>query len=271
MSETQDINVYTLVNDTHKKLFLDDYFLDTYPHGKENIEVFESNIDHDGDFMSGSFLNIIEEKLNLILKTIDENRGDYILWMDADIQFFRGFMNNINQKIEEQKDIVFQSEDPEGDNYNVGIQLIKCNSGTEEFYTKVLSKFKNSELNEQPIINRNVDSAKLDIGTFSNDFWCWSLGKKKLEPKTVKLHHAQCTAPMSWGSLQISSNEQKLIQFKHIREYIQRGDIETKYPTRKMKFVTVMNMRLASLLAENMKRSLKGTIIEDIYNKMQKY
>jgi hypothetical protein len=232
------VPVYTLVNETHRELLLGNYFLPTYPNKKEDVIIIESEIKNDGTYGTDGFHNIIEEKIDTIITTIKENMGDYILWMDADIQFFGNFMHEIKEKMDEGYDLVFQKEkrdmatvygyqSPDG-GYNVGIALIKCSDETLDFYNDVKERM---ETNEQPVINRMImedNHHKLNVTTFSTDFWAWTQGVDQLSPDSVVLHHANRTAPVGTRFGKISTNEQKVDQFQHVREYVKAKDLVRK-------------------------------------------
>jgi len=65
-----------------------------------------------GDFLSEEFLRCIREKISLIVKSIKENPGEWIIWTDIDILFFPYAGNAVRDVIRDAGDkvLIFQRE-----------------------------------------------------------------------------------------------------------------------------------------------------------------
>ncbi len=108
-------------------------------------------------------------KIELIIKEIEENIGNFIIFSDATI-----FVNNKNRdklpeyfKKYEENDLTFINESS-GKYYNIGLILIKCDEKTLNFFKNVLETMKTNEkyTHDQTAINYLLKNSGLKYGFF---------------------------------------------------------------------------------------------------------
>lgn len=83
------IKLYTIYTPSHENMYKT-YFLPSVPTDCELVVAFrEQNDCPTGAYYSGGWAKMMERKVDVILRGIRENRGDILVYADADIQFFR--------------------------------------------------------------------------------------------------------------------------------------------------------------------------------------
>ena len=81
------MKAYVLVSTSHRGMF-EDYLLSTVP---RDIELVVQEADQNcssGSYMSNGWITCMREKVEMMVRAIEENEGECILHIDADIQFF---------------------------------------------------------------------------------------------------------------------------------------------------------------------------------------
>ena len=210
------MKLYSVYTDSHR-ILKDEWFLKTLP------EEWDLNIMHvegkGGRVGSQEFLNIIEKKLEYIVKSIKDNMDDTIIWSDVDIQFFDRCKDTILESIS-RKDMVFQREWMGKDVANIGFIAIKCNRKTLNFWKCILERrkdtiqrfrYKKLSYGDQSMINEALHDNNLGIkwGFFPDKIWAKSCGGEP--PIDIILHHANCVGRI----------DRKLKQLKEVRGIVE--------------------------------------------------
>ena len=101
-------------------------FLPSVPEGFE-VRSTVLGIDGPGDYLSDEFLRCIRAKLDLVVRSVEENLGDIIVWSDVDIRFFDLSPSALAAELESSAcDVLFQRESPRMDDVNTGFFVCRC-------------------------------------------------------------------------------------------------------------------------------------------------
>lgn len=148
------MKIYSCHTPSHDVLY-DGLFEPSLPASLENhpnrLEIAGS-----GDFMTGDFVQTLEEKLGLVLASIAANRGGAILWSDVDIAFFDDPLPLLRDLLKwDRIDIWFQREhDAEPSDINAGFVLMRCNDAVEKLYRDAMAVMRATPgFNDQDAIN----------------------------------------------------------------------------------------------------------------------
>ena len=115
-------------------------------------------IDGPGDYLSDEFLRCIRAKLDLVVRSVEENLGDIIVWCDVNIRFFDLSPSALAAELESSaSDVLFQRESPRMDDVNTGFFVCRCTPAVLEFFTAVRSELESHpEENEQMVVNGRI-------------------------------------------------------------------------------------------------------------------
>jgi hypothetical protein len=165
-------------------------------------------ISQSSNFGTLDFRNLMLEKVSKVKELIFENIAleTELLISDIDIIVYNDFARHLN--LNDGYDIIFQKENKDG-GINTGFIYLKCSQKTHDFWQLVEHKMKNyhSEqfVNEQAIINNEIHATNLKWKLFDNEIWAYS---NQPCPRTIVLHHANCTLPMEHRtSLQLKCDQ----------------------------------------------------------------
>ncbi len=115
-------------------------FLPSVPEGFEVCSTI-LGIDGPGDYLSDEFLRCIRAKLDLVIRSVEENLGDIIVWCDVDIRFFDLSPSALAAELESSAcDVLFQRESPRMDDVNTGFFVCRCTTAVLEFFKTVRSE-----------------------------------------------------------------------------------------------------------------------------------
>jgi hypothetical protein len=148
------MKIFCVFTPAHEVL-LRDWFLPSLPADFEAVPI-HLEINGAGDFLSEEFLRCIREKISLIVRSIRENPGEWIIWSDIDILFFEDAVPAIQTTIENagEKCLIFQRERKWQGEVNTGFILIRCGIQAERFFSEVGERLaKERGKNEQAVIN----------------------------------------------------------------------------------------------------------------------
>ena len=202
--------VYAVYTQSHEAL-VREFFLPSLP-GDVDLRLSMFDVDGPGDFLDEGFIRTIRHKLDLIIKSVDQNEGEVIVWADVDIQFFDSFVEPV-QKLTSTFDFCCQTETFVNGDVNTGFIALRCNGDTRYFFERVRAMVIESGRNEQPVVNELIDTGQtegLSIGRFSQPFYAATHGPP---PEHIVLHHANDTAPEPHKS----SLQRKLEQLHRVR------------------------------------------------------
>jgi hypothetical protein len=147
------LKVYTFYTDSHKKL-LEEYFIPTFNETNSDLSLevkkFEQKCSS-GNYMSSGWYQIMMNKVDYILSSIDESWGKVFIHADCDIVFFGSIKEDILQQMEE-KDIAAQND---GNEICCGFFACKANEKTKSLFEQV-KKEMNEKFNDQQATNKLV-------------------------------------------------------------------------------------------------------------------
>src|SRR5690606_784496 len=109
-------------------------------------------------YAKDGYFDVLLDKIEWILSVIEASLDDRLMiWSDVDIVFnsraLEGGISNELELLTEGKDLLFQSEFPEGGVCNTGFQVIRRNTRTLIFYAQVRLMLEVFDRNEQVCVN----------------------------------------------------------------------------------------------------------------------
>jgi hypothetical protein len=139
-------------------------FLPSVPEGFE-VRSTILGIDGPGDYLSDEFLRCIRAKLDLVVRSVEENLGDIIVWCDVNIRFFDLSPSALAAELESSaSDVLFQRESPRMDDVNTGFFVCRCTPAALDFFTTVRSELESHpNENEQMVVNRLILNKEFGI------------------------------------------------------------------------------------------------------------
>ncbi|MCC5835410.1 MAG: glycosyltransferase [Opitutales bacterium] len=209
------MKVFCCYTPAHEVL-LNDYFIPSLPNDVSLTAFPLKEIQGNGDFLSKEFIQCINQKIDLIIDSLDQLEDTVIVWSDIDILCFKSFKLELESFIwGKNLDIAFQKEgfgkwDKE---VNTGFIAMRSNDRVRNFYKRVREAMNaNPDLNEQPVINQLLQEEDLDLNwaMLPNHFATRSL-KWPPDPD-LTLYHANATE--GTGAIQ-----QKIQQFEELQAY----------------------------------------------------
>ena len=104
--------LYVFSSESHD-LFKNNFFI---PSIKDDFELVEFKFSQNGsgEYYETGWIETMEEKIEVIIQAIHENWGDWFVYSDVDVQFFREIIPILEKELQykEGRDIVFQSDHP---------------------------------------------------------------------------------------------------------------------------------------------------------------
>jgi len=204
-AKNDKIKLYTFYTPSHEKLFFQ-WFL---PSLQDDFELIVKKYPQEcpsGSFWKKGWGKTMLRKVNLILRGIKENWGNFFIYSDIDIQFFRPMQELIIKAIKD-KDIVFQLNFPSGE-VCAGFFVCKGNTRTQvlwENIKKIMIETKHPS--DQKALNSIIRSPNYEgvtwgylpveffgAGTLTGVSGTrWHPGDFLQVPDNIVLHHATCT------------------------------------------------------------------------------
>lgn len=204
------MKIYTTFTESHKPFF-DNYFLPTYKEQNKNkdfsLYVSEMNqISQNGSYNTYGFRQSTSDKLKVIIQSIDDNKGERIIYSDPDVQFFDGFRDDIlkYKEIEPDVDVFCQCDTPKCPENVIlctGFMVIKCNDITKKAFSDALEHIDKFE-HDQYAFNYFARKT-LNWRTFPEDKYytiayntgnaVWNGEEYTGIPKNILMHHANWT------------------------------------------------------------------------------
>ena len=202
--------VYALYTPSHEVL-VRDFFL---PSLADDVELVLSSyqVEGPGDFLDHGFLQTIQQKLDLIIESVNRHDGQVIVWADVDIQFFDSFVAPVRE-LTSHYDLCFQAENSFNSEVNAGFAAMRCSADTRAFFERVKTLALESGRNEQPVVNDLLAANETNgivVGRFPPTFYAPTQGPL---PEELVLHHANGTVPTE----DKTSLELKLEQLRWVR------------------------------------------------------
>jgi hypothetical protein len=119
---------------------------------KDDYEVIAINVDYDRELSFGGGRSTWVTKTKLILKSIKENMGHFLIFSDIDIVFFKKTELIVSAALRD-ADIVFQRE-YEKSGVNIGFIAMRCKKDTLRFWGHVLSEIQRTDCWDQLVVNK---------------------------------------------------------------------------------------------------------------------
>jgi hypothetical protein len=198
----------------------DQWFLPTLQDDFELVHHDLSQVCKSANFMEDGWLDLMHQRLDILIKTISENMGDIIVYSDVDIQFFRPFKNMIYPMMEN-KDIMVQRNRPTG-SVCAGFYFCKCNEKTLKLHQKIkeymVSHPGSNDQDGMDYLLRINNADHIQWSLLPDEFYNpgmhtgkrWSPGNQLKIPQNIILHHACWTVGI----------DNKIKQFEYVRNIV---------------------------------------------------
>jgi hypothetical protein len=195
------MKIYTFYTDSHQSL-LNDWFLPSFNKTNKNMELIITKFEQhckSGEYMSDGWMTSMHNKVDLIIRGIEENWNDYFVHADCDIQFFGDLKEDLLNQIQE-ADLAGTDDDPFNSNSEIscGFFICKGNDKTLSLFREV-KKIMGGNLHDQHAFNylrpHFINSKKLNYKHYnvshSNGGRLWQPGiPLSLSKLDILTHHA---------------------------------------------------------------------------------
>lgn len=225
------MKLYTFYTDTHKE-FYEKYFLPSFQKFNE-FDIIPKKVNQIGNGMCGTagFNQLMNTKMDIMIKGIQDNMGEIFVYMDCDIQVFTKIKEDCLAHLGE-RDLLFQTNCK--NRVNAGIIFCKGSNKTLNYFKKVRRQMnynKRKIIADQDIINKTIDRYRMSYRFLPKHIYVGGymvLRKKDKDtkmivapPKNIKLHHSTCL----WGV------ENKLVQMEYVKMCMDGySDGKTEFP-----------------------------------------
>ena len=195
------VKIYTHYSDSHKEMYETFFKISLRKlYTKDTIVIrgcYHKQTTRDGMFMSSGWLDSMDIKLDVIMTALKENKDDWFIFSDCDVQFFNPFLEDLENELKS-VDIVCQND---CDSLCAGFFAAKSNEKTYQLFELIKQNFK-MLVNDQVALNEYKDIVNyklLDkqkyftIGNFFNNIdgtHIWDNKTDITPPKDILLHHA---------------------------------------------------------------------------------
>jgi hypothetical protein len=175
----------------HEVLFRE-YFRPSVPAGFL-LSDYRLEIAGAGDFLSAEFLDCIRKKVGLIVRSIEDNPDDWIVWSDVDIVFLDGIESSLDRVTKGPDVLFFQRESPRLPDVNTGFLVIRTCPQAREFFERIGRLLEEKPgLNEQMAANQLLqDGFSIPWSHLPNSFYARTHGWPA--PRDAVLYHANYT------------------------------------------------------------------------------
>jgi hypothetical protein len=142
-----------------------------------------------GELSSYEFKKVIDFKIENIIKSIEENMNQIIIWSDVDVIFLKNPYPLIVSKTL-QYDVSYMKDN--GNSLNGGFYAIKCSKETLDAWVKLKYHPKNEPLCDQPALNEILFTSNFKLNPLSDSFWCYHRQSfwNNSPPKNIFVLHA---------------------------------------------------------------------------------
>lgn len=150
------MKIYSISTPSHR-ILRDEWFLPSLCDGLP-VEIIEAEQQGDGSIGNTAFNRIMLQKVQLILRAIEEQWGSWFIYSDVDVQFLRPFRSLAEQSLAE-ADICFQQDSPTGE-LCAGFFAARGNAAVRNLWRQVEERLA-ADLSEhdQTWLNRILDPA----------------------------------------------------------------------------------------------------------------
>ena len=191
------MKIYSFFTKSHKSLY--DKFIDSFPF-EPNFDLQLRYFNQDclsGKFMSNGWLNIMRNKLEYILYSLEETtEGEFFVHSDIDVVFYGHIKDDI-LSLADGFDILFQKDGEKG--LCMGFFACVKNPATVSFFKEVLERLDEFE-NDQKAVNILIVGSGLKYGFLPERYFSigvknglWSGQESIYVPEGILIHHANWT------------------------------------------------------------------------------
>ena len=155
------MKIYSISTPSHR-ILRDEWFLPSLCDGLP-VEIIEAEQQGDGTIGNAAFNAIMLQKVQLILRAIEEQWGSWFIYSDVDVQFLRPFRALAEESLAD-LDICFQQDSPTGE-LCAGFFAARGNSAVRHLWRQVEERL-SADLSEhdQTWLNRILDPAVICRG-----------------------------------------------------------------------------------------------------------
>lgn len=178
------MNIYTVFTESHRSLF-ENYMFKTLPFDSRlELRVLFKQQTCNAEFRSEGWKDTMYYKVRCFIQAAYEIKdGDYFIFCDPDIQFFRPFYDDILKEVEGY-DAAFQND--YGGGVNTGFFIMKSTPKTRAFLKTVegnLEKFPEEQVCFNHLIQNFSQYEKIAFSCKFLPNRYWTYGEKAIQPK----------------------------------------------------------------------------------------
>lgn len=238
--QKEKIKLYALCTPSHA-ILRDQYFL---PSIQDDYEIIIENVDQEsqkGEIWTDGFNATVLKKVELIIKAIQENWGQYFILSDVDIQFFNKTEDKIRELMRDDIDMLVQRDHPISELCPCsGFMIIRSNEKTMQLWKAALSLMQQFQWYDQDALTslfteRYDETLSLKWDYLPPEFFGGGTltGKRWLRwdflpvPRDVLMHHANWTIGV----------ENKISQLEYVKYIVKkRTDEKTNWGPQECEF-----------------------------------
>jgi len=187
------MKVFCCFTPAHEILF-SGYFQPSLPSDFQ-VEATLVDMQGAGDFYSKEFLECIRRKIDLVIRSIEDNDGQIILWSDVDIVFLGGSAADLEAAYNASgKEILFQAEGPQTSEVNTGFIVTRASAAIADFFRNVRDRLlADPGKNEQAVVNDILrEGSPVSWGTLPLEYYARTHGWPA--PANIRIYHANYTS-----------------------------------------------------------------------------
>jgi hypothetical protein len=178
------MNLYTVYTESHK-IFFEDVFIKTLPFDSRiELRALMKEQTCNAEFRSKGWKETMYYKVRCFIQAAYEiEDGEYFIFSDPDIQFFRPFYNDVLKEVEGY-DAAFQND--YGGGVNTGFFIMKSTSQTRAFLKTVegnLDKFPEEQVCFNYLMRNFSQYPKISFRWKMLPRRYWTYGEKAIKPK----------------------------------------------------------------------------------------
>jgi len=205
------VKLYCCYTPAHE-ILLKNYFLPSIPSGFD-VTAHQFDLKGNGVYLSTEYMSCIQQKIELVISSLIENRGEIIVWSDIDLIFLRDVSQELTEIfIQSGCDILYQSNSRDRDGICGGFFICRGNDVLIEFYRDVARRLAaNPTMHDQDIICEMLPTEeRIKWGYLPVTYYVRSMGWPP--PKNLALYHAASGLTQGRDGLQVKISLLKEIQ-----------------------------------------------------------
>lgn len=207
------MKLFCTLTPSHELLF-HSYFRPTLS-PEFDLQVVRADTGGPGDFLAPDWSQAMVEKGRATCESLEQNRGDIIVWSDVDLQFFNLRPADLQELLVQSGcDILFQPEWRDRDEINGGFFVCRCTDAVIALFAAVFQDMQRlAEPRNQPAINARLQKRQPQVAWGYLPFNCYAWTHGWPPPRDLVLHHAN-------GTVGKNSVVRKIAQLEEVRAYL---------------------------------------------------